>query len=214
MTPAEASRAWQSRQAQLLRQTYVAAWERGEAAYRGQYATPPASPPDSKQSTGLSQQAMNRALAPALASLARMGAIIATIVPTAAAVIAAGSLPAAYRVAVHEYLERNAWLLAAGISVAWAGEQAGYAQAAEADGLLLEWQLDPVAHHCADCPALANLPPMPLAAWPTLPGEGATDCNVGCRCSMNAVPAPIPDLDAEQQHLITGLKHRHVLIAA
>jgi hypothetical protein len=41
-----------------------------------------------------------------------------------------------------------------------------------------------VVHNCNDCDELGDMPPMPLADWPTTPGSGDTECDVGCRCCM------------------------------
>ena len=216
MTVQQAAGRWRSRQARLLAATYRQGWEAGVRNYRSQHATPPAA----KTATGLpvrpNTQTMQRALGPAVASLARMGAQIAALVPTAAQIAAAGTVGGAVLLAVKQYLKTNGWLLAAGVSVAWAGEQAGYAEAAAADGLLLEWQLDPRAEHCDTCPKLALLPPLPLDLWPTLPGEGATECNVGCRCCMRAVPGAKPaSLTAAQHELLSMVGNRQpVLVAA
>lgn len=46
--------------------------------------------------------------------------------------------PYAEALATQEWLDSNEWRLTAGESVAWAGDQAGYAQAANEDGQLLE----------------------------------------------------------------------------
>lgn len=212
MTAQQASQRWQSRQAATLAATYRQGWQAGIRNYQSQ--NPPAQgskPPPSKPPTVVQA----RALTPALSSLARMGAQIALLVPSAAQIAAAGTIAAALVLALKEYLQANAWLLAAGAAVAWSGEQAGYAHAAHADGLLLHWQLDKRARHCEDCPALAALPPLPLELWPTLPGEGQTECSVGCRCSMGAVEAAVPVLDTEQEQLLAQMAtHEHVLVAA
>lgn len=212
MTAQQAAAGWQQRQAQAIRQAYTAGWQAGVQSYGSQYATPPmlATPLAAAPPTQPAAQAMSRALAPALASLAAMAAQIAVLLPA----VAGG---AALVEVVQEYLEHNAWRLAGAASVIWAGEMAGYAQAADRDGLLLEWELDPnpAVEHCADCPALASLPPLPLALWPTLPGEGLTPCNVGCRCSLRAVAAPVPVLTAEQHELLSRVGNRQpVLVAA
>lgn len=67
--------------------------------------------------------------------------------------------------------------------MAWSGEQRGYAEAANADGQLIEW-LTEATGVCEDCEALGGLPPMPLADWPTTPGSGDTVCASGCRCVL------------------------------
>jgi hypothetical protein len=218
VTPHQVAAAWQRRQATTLAQAYLSAWRTGQSAYRGQYATPPATAGQTTtQPATPSQAAMGRALAPALASLATMAIQLAAVIPTAAQLAAEGPAEA-YKLAVRAFLAKRAWRLAAGISVIWAAEQRGYAQSAAADGLLLEWELDPtVEHHCLDCPALAALPPMPLDQWPTLPGEGATECSVGCHCSLRAVAAPRPVLTSAQLQVVSKVaarQHPPILVPA
>lgn len=135
---------------------------------------------------------MNRAVSPAVKSVDRMAAELQQVIANhqqlqaAEDAIRAGTIPAedlatyALGLAAREWTERNSWRLTAGESVAWAGEQAGYGQAAEADGQLLEWVTEADDHVCEDCESLGALPPMPLSEWPTLPGMGDTICNVGC----------------------------------
>lgn len=218
MTPAQAAARWQRRQARILRAAYQSAWQAGAANYRSQHATPPVGPAATTAPPAApAPAAMARALGPALLSLARMGAVLATIVPTAAQIAAAPTLAAAYALAARALLGANLWRLAGAMSVVWAAEQAGYSQAAAADGLLIQWQLDPNprVHHCEDCPALAALPPMPYDQWPTLPGEGQTACDVGCRCSLRAVRRRVAPLTADQTALIARIAARQpVLVAA
>lgn len=202
MNPAQASAAFQARQGQLLGQTYRKAWQKGAASYRSQQATPvqgkqPAKPPPKQPSPTL----MKRALAPALTSLAHMGAQIALLDPTDPAK------------ALRAYLLANGWRLAGGISAAWAAEQTGFAEAANADGMLLAWQLGG-AHPCGDCIALSGLPAMSLDQWPTMPGDGATECNVGCRCSMSAVAAAAPVLDSAQLGVLSRIGGQVLPVAA
>jgi len=89
--------------------------------------------------------------------------------------------------AVAQWAESNAYRLDAGASVAWAAEQAGYAEAADTDGKLLQWIDEGDDKVCGDCQALDELGPLPLADFPTMPGDGATECDAGCRCSLEAV---------------------------
>lgn len=215
MTPHEAATRWNRRQVRILANAYAQAWDAGANTYRTQHATPLGTSVRKAQPTRPDAKVMGRALGPAIVSLTNMTAALATIVPTAAQISAAGGATAAIAVAMATYLEVNAWRLAGGASVAWAGEQAGYVQAADADGLLLSWQLGG-AKPCADCPELAALPPMPLDQWPTLPGEGETECNVGCRCSMVAVGMQAPQpLTAEQQQTLSRIASKpSVLVAA
>lgn len=212
-----AALAWQHRQASTLAGAYTASWHAGAAGYRSTRATPPAAglTATSPAPVAPAPAATVRALGPALAGVARMAATLALITPTAAGIAAAGSVAAATAAAAAGWLARNLWRLAAGASVVWAGEQHGYAQAAAADGMLLAWQLDPspAVHHCEDCPALAALPPMVLDQWPTLPGEGATACDVGCRCSMLAVAARPRALTADQLQLLSRIANRQPVLA-
>lgn len=214
MTLQQAAIAWQQRQTALLAAAYQQAWKQGQhnfyaqhPAQRAQAATPTTVPVKPARAQ------MSRALAPALLSLARMAAQLATILPS---VTGAATLNAA----ATAYLRANTWRLAGAVSILWAAEQAGYAQAAHAHGMLIAWQLEPRAEHCDTCPALAALPPMPFDQWPTLPGEGLTDCRTGCKCSMRAVPAPgltpaMPPLTPVQHELLTHVGNRQpVLVAA
>jgi hypothetical protein len=100
---------------------------------------------------------------------------------------------AALALAVADWAESNAYRLDAGESVAWSGEQAGYAEAADADGQLLQWQDEGDDHVCADCEGMAELGPLPLEDFPTTPGAGDTECNVGCRCGLEATGVPVED---------------------
>lgn len=86
--------------------------------------------------------------------------------------------------ATSDWADSNAWRLDAGESVAWTGEQAGYSEAAAADGQLLEWLPEGDERVCSDCEQLGSLPPMPMDDWPTQPGAGDTICNAGCRCVL------------------------------
>lgn len=219
VTPQQAAAQWQQRQTKLLAEQYAKAWQQGANAYRTEQATPqhatPVLPTGGSLPAKPNATAMSRALGPAVQSLAQMAATIATIVPTAAQLATAGSVAAATSLAIKTYLASHAWRLAAGASVIWAGEHAGYAQTADADGQLISWELGPSANPCGDCPALAALPAMPLSWWPTLPGEGATECNVGCKCSVRAVAAPVPVLTGVQHELLSRIGNRQpVLIAA
>lgn len=146
---------------------------------------------------------MAKALGPALVGLARIAAQIA-LVPAGAAQTAV----------LVEFLKASAYRLALGASVAWTGEQAGYSEASNASGLLLKWQLDGGSKHCADCPALAQLPPMALSQWPTMPGDGGTECAQGCKCSMSAVDASPPALTGSQLEVLSRVGNRQPVLAA
>jgi len=166
-----------------------------------------------------------QALAGALKSTERMTGELAQLSPTpehfaeAQAEVDAGKLAAegltaaALASAVAEWAESNAYRLDSGASVAWAGEQAGYAEAASTDGQLLSWVDEGDDHVCGDCDALDAMGPMPLEDFPAMPGEGATECDVGCRCSLEAVSvealpndelAPLSEEDNATLEKVTG----------
>lgn len=148
--------------------------------------------------------ARNLALSRALASVDAMIAELATLTPTREQTDRARDIldatdasdqaigEVASSIALSDWAEANAYRLDGGESVAWAGEQDGYGQAADADGMLLSWQTEDDERVCDDCSDLGDLPPMPLADFPTTPGAGDTDCNVGCRCSLEATEELAP----------------------
>jgi hypothetical protein len=140
-----------------------------------------------------------QALAGALKSTERMAGELATLSPEPQHLEAAqeevdagklaveGLVVGALALAAAEWAESNAYRLDAGASVAWAGEQSGYAEAANQDGQLLSWVDEGDDHVCGDCDALDAMGPLPLEDFPTMPGDGATECDAGCRCSLEAV---------------------------
>ena len=79
-------------------------------------------------------------------------------------------------------------------------------------GLLLIWSLDPASNHCDDCPEIADGNPYTTSAGdnplPTWPGDGDTQCETRCNCSVepeeqswNDIMAPVEEqanADAEQ----------------
>jgi hypothetical protein len=142
------------------------------------------------------ETAKAEALGPAANGLRRMAGELLTLTPTAehvgqgAALARTGELGMeeigahAEALALDEWLAANEARLAGGDSVAWAGEQRGYAEAADADGQLLEWLPEADERVCEDCEGLGDLPPMPLSDFPTTPGSGDTACSVGCRCVL------------------------------
>lgn len=156
-------------------------------AARARRYRPPAAPDRASEA---------RAVTGARGSLDRMAGELMALTATAdhvdqaTAAARAGEIDArdiasyAEGLAVQDWAESNAWRLNAGDSVAWAGEQAGYSEAANADGQLLEWLPEADERVCDDCEQLGNLPPMPLEDWPTHPGMGDTICNAGCRCVL------------------------------
>src|ERR1700752_4972782 len=206
MIPTEAVWQFAHDQKRLLRKTYDDAWDRGAASYE------PDEDPDKEPDTprdvataglvGAALLAARRAyryvrppapdpvrravaLAPSFQGVNRMVGELATLSPTAEQVAAAGSATAAFDAALADWVSGNAWRLDAGVSVAWAGEQIGYGEAADADGTLLGWNSAGDANVCEDCNILNDSPPLPLSEWPCYPGDGATECNVGCRCSLD-----------------------------
>jgi hypothetical protein len=140
-----------------------------------------------------------QALAGPLRSTERMASELAQLSPKPAHVaeaqaeVDAGKIAvealtaAALANAIADWAESNAYRLDAGVSIAWAGEQAGYAEAADTDGKLLQWVDEGDEKVCGDCQSLADLGPLPLEDFPTMPGDGATECDQGCRCSLDAV---------------------------
>lgn len=166
-----------------------------------------------------------KAIAAALASTDKMSAELATLAPTPEQMAQAQQeandgkieadtvVAAALGAAVAGWAESNASRLDAGASVAWAGEQIGYAEAADMDGQLLQWQSEDDDAVCGDCAGLEDLGPQPLSEFPTMPGDGATECNVGCRCAVEAVPvealpgdelAPLSDENETTLDKVTG----------
>lgn len=173
-----------------------------------------------------------RALVKATRSVDRMTAELATLHPgqehyaAADAALTAGTITPeqvnAYALAqaVGGWTQENAFRLELGDSVAWAGEQDGYAQAASQDGMLLGWQTEDDDGVCPDCDSLGQLPPMPQDDWPSTPGDGSTECNVGCRCSLEATDElndgdtlyPLDDQDQAVLDRVTGA--RETVLAA
>ncbi len=188
-------------QKQLLVDTYDRAWRHGAQNHGGQ---PPSGPDQVRRAV---------ALALAFKSITAIAASLATLTPspenTAAAFqalqdgVTSDQAGYAMQQALNDWVDANAWRFDAGESVAWAGEQAGYAETADQTGELLEWNDTGDDHECEDCSVLATMGPLPLSEWPTTPGAGGTECSVGCRCSLTAVPATTDShefaLTADQQ---------------
>lgn len=155
------------------------------------------------------------ALAPALHGVNSMVGQLATVTPTqdhvdaATAAVADGTIEpaAASRYALHQavadWVGSNDWRLAGGESAAWAGEQSGFGEAADTGGQLLDWVTDGDDRVCEDCDVLGGMGPMPLEEWPTTPGAGDTECNVGCRCSWD-VAAEMPSSDSYQAYPLSS----------
>lgn len=151
-----------------------------------------------------------QALAPAFGGVNRMMAELNSYALTSMAQVAED-----YAGALQTWLEGNSWRLDAGDSVAWAGEQNGYGEAADQDGQLLEWQAEGDDRVCEDCQTLADMPPQALADWPSRPGDGTTECNVGCRCNLVASEVSVvpgdtyaPALTDDQRQLVGALSDR------
>lgn len=136
------------------------------------------------------------ALAPAFHSIDRITGELSTLSPTLEHIQAANDAVAAGETdnaaeyaqaqALNDWLDSNAWRFNAADSVAWAGEQAGYGEAADSAGDLLNWQDTGLPNECDDCEVLATMGPMPLEQWPTTPGSGSTECSSGCRCALDS----------------------------
>lgn len=81
--------------------------------------------------------------------------------------------------------------------IAWPGMQDGYVKGGAADSAnpysLVYWLLEPLARHCADCPAFAANSPYNAPGsggnelW-IAPGDGTSECGAGCRCSLTYEP--------------------------
>lgn len=195
----------------LVVATYNQAWHRGVASY-----PPPDRPHDAEAEsarqhdeellTGAALLAARRrrqyvapahpdqyrraiAVAPALSGVNSMVVELSTLSPTPEQIAGAADAQGALAEAMAQWAETNSWRLNGGESAAWAGEQAGYGEAADAAGDLLDWQTEGDDHVCDSCDALGSMGPMPLGEWPTTPGAGDTDCAVGCRCSLESVSA-------------------------
>lgn len=199
-------------QKKLLRKTYDEAWLQGVHSYI------PDDDPDKEPSlprdmavAGLSgspllnvrrqykYQAPNHpsavyravALAPAFIGIASMVGEIVSIMDAASPYVESAN--GDISLALTNWTETNSWRLDNGDSVAWAGEQAGYAEAADADGqYLYGWMTVGDNRVCSGCELLSSFPPMPLGMWPTAPGAGDTDCGPGCRCSWDVWGDPLP----------------------
>jgi len=234
-------------QTRLLSETYDRAWLQGVRSYEPDPDPGPGRPPAAAAGLGAGAallaaqarpyhppsapdpQAQAAALGAARQGLDSMVSELSKLTPSpentdaAEAAARAGDIGAADisqyadALAVQDWAEANAWRLDAGESVAWAGEQHGYAQAADADGQLLEWLPEADDRVCEDCEGLGQLPPMPLADWPTTPGAGDTACSVGCRCVLQVSDAQVgptgelPDLDDKQEALVSDIAERRAV---
>lgn len=200
------------KQKTLLRSTYDEAWQRGVSSYTpdADPASVPSTPRHIAESglTGAALLAVRRdypyvppaapdpvnravALAPSFNSLNRMAFELVTLTPSPIAELAGSAsaevvgAAASFAQALQDWVSSNGYRLDGGDSVAWAGEQAGFGEAANTDGQLLEWMTEDDDAVCADCDVLGSMPPQPLADWPCQPGDGATACSVGCRCTLD-----------------------------
>jgi hypothetical protein len=235
MIPTEAVNHFVHRQKQLLRRTYDAAWAAGVAAYRPR-PDPEEQPDTPKHLvtaglTGAALLAARRAypyvaprspdpvrravaLTPAYKGLNAMAGELQALTPPGAAEGLSAPLTPSYGPtareadgqALQDWVARNASRLNAGDSVAWSGEQAGYAEAANEGSQLLQWNDSGDDRTCSDCLMLGAMPPMPLQDWPCMPGDASTECNAGCRCSLDPIDMSVlpgdtyaPALSGEQQ---------------
>lgn len=239
MIPPEAVLHFIDQQKRLLRRTYDEAWQRGVVSYEHD-DDPEQEPtlPHAMAVAGLSDIALlaarrrYRYKAPAhpdpvrrTVALAGAFAGLNAMVRQVAAV-ASGTSPELmdaggdFDAALAAWADANAWRLDAGDSVAWAGEQAGFAEAADSDGMMLyQWVSVGDTRVCSDCELLADFPPMPLGQWPTSPGAGDTTCNAGCRCSWDTwgvIPSDsyAPELSSAQQDLVGTLSDRQAQVLA
>ncbi len=182
---------------------------------------PPASPDPVRRAV---------ALAPAFRSLNAMHTELAELSPanvaqsqlaTIAAVDSGGkglSHEDATAQAFDDWMGSNAWRLDNGDSVAWAGEQSGGAEAADADGQLLQWTGADDDRECDDCRELSAMPPLPLSEWPAQPGDGSTECNVGCFAAGTIVEGRVEGglrvlYDGPMVEMETRVGHRLTLTA-
>lgn len=230
MLPPEAVLAFADRQKKLLRKTYDDGWRKGVSAYQPD--------PDPQQNPSLPYELAAAGLGGvALLGVKRKYQYVApthpdpirrvvalapsfngvnTMIGQLNAVVS-GESPEIYEAggdygeALAQWIAANGWRLDAGDSVAWAGEQAGYAEAADADGqLLFSWITEGDSRVCSDCDLLSTYPPMPLSDWPTAPGAGDTECGPGCRCSWDTWDGAVsqfysPRLSDQQQELANTL---------
>lgn len=229
MIPPEAIVQFSDAQKRLLRRTYDQAWQTGVGAYQ------PDQDPDQEPATprhiaeaglsGAALLALRRtysyvaptspdpvrravALAPSFNGVNSMVGELSSLAPVLDQ--SAGAVDA-FAAALEQWAADNAWRLDGGDSVAWAGSEAGFAEAANVDGQLLTWSDTGDDHECESCISLASMDPMPLADWPSSPGDGSTECDVGCRCEWseagNVLPGDVytPNLTDGQQATIGKL---------
>lgn len=55
----------------------------------------------------------------------------------------------------------------------------------------IKWVLDSNENHCEDCPRLAKGGPYRKNTLPTVPGAGATQCLVNCRCRLELLDGTV-----------------------
>lgn len=51
-------------------------------------------------------------------------------------------------------------------------------------GTLFTWVLGAAEHHCGDCPSWAAGGPYGADDLPALPGDGSSECGIGCKCDL------------------------------
>lgn len=72
-------------------------------------------------------------------------------------------------------------------SAGWQGYQTGRVDAIAEAGQKFKWVLDPGANHCDDCISRASGGPYTfdeLVETVGIPGDAPTECDGGCRCSL------------------------------
>lgn len=221
------------RQKRLLRQTYDTSWQRGASSYQ------PDDDPEREPTLPLGMAVTGLTGAGLLVARQRYKYVAPVRPDPVRRVIAlsrgfegvnsmagqlvnlsAGGDPKLYeadgdpQAALNDWIGSNGWRLDAGDAVAWAGEQAGYAEAANADGqLLYSWMSVGDSRVCSDCEQLSGFPPMALGDWPTSPGAGDTECMYGCRCGWDTWDGAVdanyaPSLSPDQNDLVITMADR------
>ena len=175
------------RQEDILMETYMVGWQRGVAALLEEIGSPrPAQEADRRPWA----RWMDHALKPARRSLDKMRRELMELGPF-------GDLSA--------WITQGLPRLLGGSAVAWSGEQAGYAEAADRYGLPLRWVTEGDRAVCADCLANSMEPPRRISLWHTIPGAGETECSYGCRCALE-VDTGLGLTGFQQHHAGTGIR--------
>lgn len=94
-------------------------------------------------------------------------------------------------VALNTWFDKNRKRIEAAFEgMLWSASEAGLAAAAQVAGKYVDWNLDPVAEHCGDCPELADGSPYTFATLPGYPGSGISACGGRCKCWLSTVETP------------------------